>query len=110
LLRDLVARPWLGNVRELRTTPSSDCSCSARARRLAPTRPHRRRRAPSDPFPAQLLALPFQGFPRALAGRRLERAYVAHLLESKRPSGDGGRRAGGLARTYLHRLIKRYDL
>jgi two-component system response regulator GlrR len=110
LLRDLVARPWLGNVRELRNALerllvlgpgealASDTSASAPA-------------TPSTlgPVPAQLLALPFKDF-RTRCWEELERAYVAHLLDSNGRQVTTAAEQAGLARTYLHRLIKRYDL
>jgi DNA-binding NtrC family response regulator len=105
LLRDLVSRPWLGNVRELR-------NALERLTILGPRDALPSAEPVANPFGSVATALtdlPFKDF-RARCWEELERTYVARLLETSGRHVTAAAERAGLARTYLHRLIKRYDL
>jgi DNA-binding NtrC family response regulator len=112
LKRELVAqaraRPWLGNVRELRNYveraiafgPSGVADLAASASPNAAARA-----APTDGVDAYAPAfdLPFRDF-----RDDVEREYVKRLLARHGGNVSAAAEAAGLDRTYIYKLVKRH--
>ena len=117
LLRELVSRPWLGNVRELRNAlerltvlgPDALASDWGPAAPAPPPGPTSAAGPGIGALTAELLDLPYKDF-RARVSEEAERAYVAHLLETTGRNVTRAAERAGLTRSYLHRVIKRYEL
>jgi len=130
-LARLLAHGWPGNVRELRNvitrsialSPKDrfelmiDVEESARAARAASstgetkTAPWRGATAPSradDGFEG-LLGLPLKDA-RTELNERFERAYIERVLRAHDGNVSEAARAAGVARNYLHRLMKRHGV
>jgi len=105
-IREITSRPWLGNVRELRTFVE-------RARALG----HREALALSAPpgeggrmtLPEEMLSLPYKEV-RERALNQIERDYVRGLLLRHDRNISAAAEAAGLNRGYLHRLVRKHDL
>jgi len=110
LLRDLVTRPWLGNVRELRNVLEymmalgSDAALSGGPQ--APTSAGTSWRAN---LTADLLNLQHKDL-RDQVLQAAEEEYLRALLEKHGRNISAAAAAAGLNRTYLHRLIAKYRL
>jgi two-component system response regulator GlrR len=123
LVRELVTRPWLGNVRELR-------NFIERALALGPREALAFVAAPADARPAtaarpgephgeaghgawrldeQLLARPYKEV-RERVSDQIEREYVKALLDRTGRNISAAADSAGINRTYLHRLIRRHEL
>jgi transcriptional regulator with GAF, ATPase, and Fis domain len=114
LLPDLLDRPWLGNVRELRNFVERAATFGAQ-RALAMSEPTSTR-APltlPPPEPADLgadrevlaaLEKPYREF-----RDDVERAYVERLLKRHRGNVSAAAQAAGIDRTYIHRLIRKHQ-
>jgi DNA-binding NtrC family response regulator len=102
LLAELEARPWVGNVRELRNFLERLTTLGPDA--LALESPA----ATGDP-PGSLADLSFHEA-RDRARERFERSYVAALLDRHGGNVSAAARAAGVHRTYLYRLIQRHAL
>jgi len=109
VLRELAARPWLGNARELRNVVEQAVAFGPReALAMLPAeRPLRSEIPPTLP-PVEL----DRGFKelREEWMNHLEREYVAGLLARHGGNVSAVAEAAGLDRTYVHRLIKKHDL
>lgn len=113
LLRELVSRPWLGNVRELRNFLERALALGPRealafvSLSAAPDGADADRRTVQ--LTPQVLALPYKEV-RERVLNQIEREYVRELLVRHDRNVSEAADAAGLNRTYLHRLIKRHDL
>jgi DNA-binding NtrC family response regulator len=114
LLRELSTRPWLGNVRELRNFVERAVAVGARnalAMKSAEREPAVARVAASDAKAPLAVSLD-----RPLSDQReewldhLEREYVRGVLAAHRGNVSAAAEATGLNRTYLHRLIRKFNL
>jgi len=115
LLRGLLDRPWLGNVRELRNFVERAATFGA-ARALAMSEPPSR---PSGAPPSMRpVAAPAEAS-RDLASvfdkpyrdfrEDAERLYIERLLERHGGNVSAAAQAAGIDRTYIHRLIKKHQ-
>jgi two-component system response regulator GlrR len=109
-MRELVGRPWLGNVRELRNFVE-------RARALGPhealamTPAAAKPEAPgAEPSSVPLdLDRPYKEL-REESLDAFERRYVTELLARHGRNVAAAAQAAGLDRTYIYRLIRKHDL
>ncbi len=110
LVRELGARPWLGNVRELRNFVERAVALGA-AEALAMVGDGATEGAagPADAALPVDLDQPFKVL-RERHLDRLERDYVAGLLERHQWNVSAVAQAAGLDRTYVHRLIRKHGL
>lgn len=114
LVRELVNRPWLGNVRELRNFveralalgPKEALAFVSSAEGSSPASGEGRR---GFQLPEAFLSLPYKDV-RERALVEVERAYVEALLARHQRNVSAAADAAGLNRTYLHRLIRRHGL
>jgi DNA-binding NtrC family response regulator len=112
VLLALAARPWRGNVRELR-------SFVERAAAFGPEEalawPESEGAAPAGGarppvrLPEDLSSMTYRAV-REQALRDVEREYVRALLDRHGGNVSAAARASGLSRTYVHRLIRRHAL
>ncbi len=110
LMRELAARPWLGNVRELRNFVERAVALGAKeALAMIPAGQKKPEGAGADGLPAVDLDQPFKDL-RERWLDHLERAYVAGLLQRHHWNVSAVAQAAGLDRTYVHRLIRKHDL
>ncbi len=109
LVRELSARPWLGNVRELRNFVERAVALGAReALAMASDARPRSPDAGAAPFAVDL-EQPFKD-QRERWLDHLERVYISGLLERHHWNVSAVAQAAGLDRTYVHRLIRKHDL
>jgi two-component system, NtrC family, response regulator GlrR len=110
LMRELVTRPWLGNVRELRNVLErivalgSDAELSAAHPRVTPGRTSWHANLTPD-----LLGLQHRDL-REQVLQTAEQEYLRALLEKHGRNISAAAAASGLNRTYLHRLIAKHQL
>ncbi len=119
LLRELSSRPWLGNVRELRNFVERALAVGAR-RALEMSGGERESGVPAMAVTATRSAgdanAPTIAIDRPLRDLReewlnhLEREYVRGILAAHRGNISAAAEAAGLNRTYLHRLIRKFNL
>jgi two-component system response regulator GlrR len=110
VLRELVTRPWLGNVRELRNVLERMLAFGTDATLSGgePTRPSGRGAWQAKLTP-DLLDLPHRDL-REQVLQAAEEEYLRALLERHGRNISSAAAASGLNRTYLHRLIAKYQL
>ncbi len=109
MLRELSARPWLGNVRELRSFVERAVALGAKeALAMASEARPRSAESAASPFAVDL-DQPFKD-QRERWLDHLERVYIAGLLERHHWNVSAVAQAAGLDRTYVHRLIRKHDL
>jgi two-component system, NtrC family, response regulator GlrR len=108
LLAEIEARPWLGNVRELRnfverlTTLGEREALAGTPAATAPTT--------SRPLlPADWLTLPLRDV-RERCSNQMEQEYLRALLERHGRNVSAAAQAAGVDRTYLHRLLRKYGI
>jgi two-component system response regulator GlrR len=110
LMRELVTRPWLGNVRELRNVLERVAALGADAELSAPhptvTTGRTSWRANLTP---DLLGLQHRDL-RDQVLQTAEQEYLRALLEKHGRNISAAAAASGLNRTYLHRLIAKHQL
>jgi two-component system, NtrC family, response regulator GlrR len=109
MVRELMARPWLGNVRELRNFVERALALGARealamAGATAPPSASADMRLPPD-----LLALPYKEM-RERVLLAAERDYIKGLLERHERNISAAAETAGLNRTYLYRLVAKHGL
>ena len=115
LLRELMNRPWFGNVRELRNFVERASAFGAReALAFEQGQAHPDPLHPASPSSrlggAQtILDLSFSEF-RERAQEAAEREYLSCLLERHQRNVTAAAAAAGVNRTYLHRLIAKYRI
>ena len=116
LVRELVTRPWLGNVRELRNFIERALALGPREALAFVAAPAAARTAIAErPDPGawtldeQLLARPYKEV-RERVFDQIERAYLKALLARTGRNITAAADTAGLNRTYLHRLLRRHDL
>ena len=109
LLRELTARPWLGNVRELRNFVERAVALGAKEALAMVADGQRRPDGDAKALPAVDLDQPFKDL-RERWLDHLERAYVTGLLQRHQWNVSAVAQAAGLDRTYVHRLIRKHDL
>jgi len=110
MLHELTARPWLGNVRELRNFVERALTLGARealALSAPAAGPGGLETEPT--FPPALLALPYKEM-RERVLLAAEREYVEALLVRHDRDVSAAAEAAGLNRTYLYRLVARHRL
>jgi two-component system, NtrC family, response regulator GlrR len=117
LLRELVSRPWLGNVRELRNFLERALALGPREALAFVAAPEGATAAPSAStsdarslhLTEGMLSLPYKEV-RERVLNQMEREYVKALLARHDRNVSAAADAAGLNRTYLHRLIRRHEL
>ncbi len=107
LVRELSARPWLGNVRELRNFVERAIALGAREA-LAMVGDGAKRSTGAGPLGVDL-DQPFKDL-RERWLDHLEREYITGLLARHHWNVSAVAQAAGLDRTYVHRLIRKHDL
>ena len=106
LLRDLTARPWLGNVRELRNFVQRAVALGAdAAMELAEQEGSQR----TGGYASLALDEPFKRA-RELCLEDFEKRYIRHALARHKGSVSNAAREAGVDRTYLYRLIQKHGL
>jgi two-component system response regulator GlrR len=111
LLGDLLDRPWLGNVRELRNFVERAATFGA-ARALAMAEPSSARPSAAPALPsAEAGADVLAAFEKPYREFRddVERVYVDRLLARHGGSVSAAAQAAGIDRTYIHRLIRKHQ-
>jgi transcriptional regulator with PAS, ATPase and Fis domain len=110
MVRELAARPWLGNVRELRNFVERALALGAREA-LALSAAHESADAAGAQmhFPPSLLALPYKEM-RERVLLAAERDYIEGLLARHDRDVSAAAETAGLNRTYLYRLIAKHRL
>jgi DNA-binding NtrC family response regulator len=109
VVAEIEARPWLGNVRELRNFVDRLTTLGAQeALAGAPSPPPA---APGDHrlLPADWLTLPLREL-RERCTEEMEREYVGALIERYGRNVTAAAQAAGVDRTYLHRLLRKYGI
>jgi transcriptional regulator with PAS, ATPase and Fis domain len=113
LLDQLADRAWPGNVRELRTFVERLLALGAEeALALASEMPAAGAAAPAPAqlrLPEDLLSQSYKQM-REHALAHIEREYVRALLARHGRNISAASEAAGINRSYLHRLIRRYEL
>jgi transcriptional regulator with GAF, ATPase, and Fis domain len=107
LARELGARALPGNVRELRNFVERALTFGTAEALAMPTAPAGA--GGTDDLPPIPFDRPFKEI-RERWVNHLEREYVRELLRRHGGNVSAVAQAAGLARTYVHRLIRRYDL
>jgi transcriptional regulator with PAS, ATPase and Fis domain len=108
MVRELMGRPWLGNVRELRNFVERALALGAReALALSAATPDGAETQPR--FPPALLTLPYKEM-RERVLLAAERDYVEALLARHDRDVSAAAEAAGLNRTYLYRLVAKHRL
>jgi transcriptional regulator with GAF, ATPase, and Fis domain len=107
LLQEIAARPWPGNVRELKNFIDRVTALGT-AEALALASPGASQRLSAE-LPPVSIDRPFKSV-REEWLNHLERHYVRQLLERHQRNISAAADAGGLDRTYLHRLIRKHGL
>ena len=121
LVAELMARPWRGNVRELRNFVERARALGA-SEALAMSREPGSSSLPAPPFAAPLVAgtdrpvIDEQVFHQAYKDFREawvdsgEREYIQRLLKRHSRSVVAAAREAGVDRTYIYRLIRKHEL
>jgi DNA-binding NtrC family response regulator len=107
---EIEARPWLGNVRELRNfvdrlTTLGEREALAGAPAPAPAAAAGEHRL----LPPEWLTLPLREL-RERSTNQLEREYIGALIERHDRNVSAAAQAAGVDRTYLHRLLRKYGI
>lgn len=106
-LRELSARSWDGNVRELRNfVHRLKALGAAEAFEMMPSETIS---LADHDFPDVPLDVPFKNL-RENWNNHLEREYIGRLLEKHRHNVTAVAQAAGIDRTYVHRLMKKHGL
>ena len=108
LLRELGTRPWPGNVRELRNVVERTVALGAFSVTSTASREADLPRQADGSFDLSI-DVPWKEL-RDSCVEDLERRYLAALLERHGRNVTAVAQAAGLARTYVHKLLKKYDL
>jgi transcriptional regulator with GAF, ATPase, and Fis domain len=108
LVAEIEARPWLGNVRELRNfvdrlTALGERDALASTPAAGPTSANR------PLLPADWLTLPLRDL-RERCTNQMEQEYVRALLDRHGRNVSAAAQAAGVDRTYLHRLLRKYGI
>jgi DNA-binding NtrC family response regulator len=107
-MEELKSRPWPGNVRELRSFVERAITLGTRealamSPRVAPVA------VPSGEFPPVDVSVPFKDVRDAWL-EHLEKTYLANALEHHGGNVTAVAESAGLARSYVHRLIRKHNL
>jgi transcriptional regulator with GAF, ATPase, and Fis domain len=109
LSQALAARPWLGNVRELRNFVDRAVTVGAKEA-IALAQPHASVPSPAPTgLPAVPCDRPFKEAREAWIDH-FDREYVRQLLERHSRDVAAAAAAAGVDRTYIYRLIRRHRL
>ena len=107
LIAEIEARPWLGNVRELRNFVERLTALGEREALETPP-PASPTVAGGRPLvPAEWLTLPLREL-RERCTAQMEQEYVRALLDKHGGNVSAAAQAAGVDRTYLHRLVRKY--
>jgi DNA-binding NtrC family response regulator len=112
VVAEIEARPWLGNVRELRNFVDRLTTLGAQeALAGAPSPPPAATGADGDRrlLPADWLTMPLREL-RERCTEEMEREYVTALIERHGRNVTAAAQAAGVDRTYLHRLLRKYGI
>jgi transcriptional regulator with GAF, ATPase, and Fis domain len=110
LMRELAGRPWLGNVRELRNFLERAATLGApEALELAGRHQGGSENTWWPKLPREMLELPMREL-RERVVERVEREYLARLLERCDRNVAKGAELAGLNRTYVYRLMAKHRL
>ena len=108
LVAEMEARPWLGNVRELRNFVDRLTALGAREALDGTSAGVAAPAATGRPLlPADWLTLPLRDL-RERCTAQMEQEYVRALLERHGRNVSAAAQAAGVDRTYLHRLLRKY--
>jgi transcriptional regulator with GAF, ATPase, and Fis domain len=117
LLDELVRRPWLGNVRELRNFIERFVALGAReALSLTGSVPPPPPSSPTVPRDDLAMRVLVDALERPLREARdvwmdmLERDYISRLLSRCRNNVPAAAQIAGVNRTYIYRLIRKHSL
>ena len=110
-MEELMDRSWPGNVRELRSFVERAVTLgAAEALALAgPAAPHGGAAPSPDAFPPVDVSVPFKDVRDAWL-EHLEKTYVKNALDKHGGNVTAVAEHAGLARSYVHRLIRKHDL
>ncbi len=104
LLHEVLDRPWLGNVRELRNFVERAVAFGTkRAAAMSLPDIDEDRGAGADAF-AGAFEKPFREF-----RDDIEREYVRRLLERHGGNATAAAQAAGIDRTYIYRLVRKHE-
>jgi two-component system, NtrC family, response regulator GlrR len=110
MVRELMARPWLGNVRELRNFVERALALGAREALALSAAPGTADGAGAEMrLPPALLALPYKEM-REQVLLAAERDYIKGLLARHDRDISAAAETAGLNRTYLYRLVAKHGL
>jgi two-component system, NtrC family, response regulator GlrR len=110
MVRELMGRPWLGNVRELRNFVERALALGPHEALALSGAPRPGASADADMrLPAELLALPYKEM-RERVLLNAERDYIKGLLERHDRNISAAAETAGLNRTYLYRLVAKHGL
>jgi two-component system response regulator GlrR len=110
MVRELMGRPWLGNVRELRNFVERAVALGAReALALSGTGDTAGGSEATMRLPTALLGLPYREM-RERALHAIERDYIKALLERHDRNISAAAETAGLNRTSLYRLVAKHGL
>jgi len=110
---ELETRPWLGNVRELRNFIERLTTLGA-GEALAGTSSPDAAEPSSGSEPGRLLPAAWLDLPlrevRERCTIQMEREYLQALLERHGHNVSAAAQSAGVDRTYLHRLVRKYQI
>jgi two-component system, NtrC family, response regulator GlrR len=110
MVRELMARPWLGNVRELRNFVERALALGPQEAMALSGAPGAAGGAESQlRLPPELLTLPYKEM-RERVLLAAERDYIKGLLDRHDRNISEAAESAGLNRTYLYRLVAKHGL
>jgi transcriptional regulator with PAS, ATPase and Fis domain len=109
MMRDLTARPWIGNVRELRNFVERALTLGAHEALALVQKRKAAQGASAEKFPPVSIDEPFKDV-RERWLDHFEREYLEKMLARHQGNVSAVAQSSGLDRSYVHRLIRKHDL